>query len=109
MQNKRKAFLPISILFILLSVFFMFGKTLFVKWGVDQSVLILGNLILFVVTAISFFISIKGLKSANPYAFVRSVYGSVMIKFFVFGIAAFVYIQSAKDAVNKPGLFICMG
>jgi len=76
---------------------------------VDQSVLILGNLLLFVVTAFSFAVSYRGLKATNPHAFVRSVYGSVMIKFFVFAIAAFIYIQSAKAAVNKSGLFICMG
>lgn len=104
----KRPFFPISILFILLNAFFVTGKGLLEKWGVDQSVLILGNLLLFVVTASSFFISQKGLKSANPHAFVRSVYGSVMIKFFVFAIAAFIYIQSAKAAVNKSALFTCM-
>ena len=87
----------------------MATKSLLSKWGVDQTVVVIGNLILFLVTSVSFAISYRGLKSANPNAFVRSVYGSVMIKFFVFAIAAFIYIQSAKAAVNKPGLFICMG
>ena len=109
MQSKRRSFYPIAIVFILLNVFFLAGKSLLAKWDADQSVLIFGNLVIFVVTAFSFFISLKGLKSSNPHAFVRSVYSSVMIKFFVFAIAAFVYIQSAKDAVNKPALFTCMG
>jgi hypothetical protein len=109
MQNKRRAFFPIVILFILLNGFFLAGKSLLAKWGVDQSVLIMGNLILFIITTVSFFIALKGLKSTNPHAFVRSVYSSVMLKFFVFAIAAFVYIQSAKGAVNKPALFTCMG
>jgi len=105
----KRPFVPISVFFILLNVFFVAGKGLLEKWGVDQSVLILGNLLLFVVTAFSFAVSYRGLKATNPHAFVRSVYGSVMIKFFVFAIAAFIYIQSAKAAVNKSGLFICMG
>ena len=105
----KRPFVPISVFFILLNAFFVAGKGLLEKWGVDQSVLILGNLLLFVVTAISFAVSSRGLKATNPHAFVRAVYGSVMIKFFVFAIAAFIYIQSAKAAVNKSGLFICMG
>jgi hypothetical protein len=109
MQNKRRAFYPIAVFFLLLNAFFVIFKNALEKWGVDQSVLILGNLIRFVVTAISFFISQRGLKSANPHAFVRSVYSSVMLKFFVFAIAAFVYIQMTKAAVNKSALFICMG
>jgi hypothetical protein len=109
MLNKRRAFFPIAVFFLLWNVVLFLFKSLLEKWGMDQFVLIIGNLILFVVTAISFFISLKGLKSSNPHAFVRSVYSSVMLKFFVFAIVAFVYIQVAKSAVNKSALFTCMG
>ncbi|MES1219289.1 MAG: hypothetical protein ABUT20_27535 [Bacteroidota bacterium] len=109
MQKKRRPFLPVVIFFIILNGFFVTGKSLLEKWGLDQSVLILGNLLIFVVTVISFIMSQKGLKSANPNSFVRSVYGSFILKFFVFAIAAFVYIQIAKANVNKPSLFACMG
>jgi hypothetical protein len=109
MQKNRRPFLPIVILFIVLNAFFVTGRGLLDKWSVDQAVLIAGNLLLFVVTVFSYFISARGLKNPNPHAFVRSVYSSVMIKFFVFAIVAFIYIQSAKAAVNKPALFICMG
>lgn len=109
MQNTRRSFLPIAILFMLVNLFVITGKGLLQKWGVDLTVLVIGNLILFFVTSVSFAISYKGLKATNPHAFVRSVYGSVMIKFFVFAIAAFIYIQWAKAAVNKSALFVCMG
>ena len=109
MRKTQRPFLSIIILFIVVNAFFVTGKGMLARWNVDQAVLIFGNLILFVITALSFFISVRGLKNPNPHAFVRSVYGSVMIKFFVFAIAAFVYIQTAKAAVNKPALIICMG
>jgi ACR3 family arsenite efflux pump ArsB len=109
MQNKRRAFFPIAVFFLLLNALIVVFKNLLEKWGMDQFVLIIGNLILFIATTISFFISIKGLKSSNPHAFVRSVYSSVMLKFFVFAIAAFIYIQVAKASVNKSALFTCMG
>ena len=109
MQNRRRVFYPIAIFFLLLNAFFVIFKNALAKWGVDQAVLIVGNLVLFVITAFSFFISQRGLKSTNPHAFVRSVYSSFMLKFFVFAITAFVYIQMTKAAVNKPALFICLG
>jgi hypothetical protein len=109
MQRKRSPFLPIVILFIILNGFFVAGKSMLDKWNTDQTVLIFGNLLLFTVTLISFLLAKRGLKSANPNAFVRSVYRSVMIKFFICAIVAFVYIQITKKQVNKPALFVCMG
>jgi len=108
MQRKRSPFFPIVILFIVLNGFFVAGKSMLEKWNTDQAVLIFGNLLLFAVTLISFLLAKRGLKSANPNAFVRAVYRSVMIKFFICAIVAFVYIQITKKEVNKPALFICM-
>ncbi|MES1226306.1 MAG: hypothetical protein ABUT20_63110 [Bacteroidota bacterium] len=105
----KRPFIPVGILFLLLSAFFVLGRDFLEKWGFSSQVLIIGNLLLYAVTATSFSLSYKGLNATNPHAFVRSVYGSVMIKFFVFAIAAFIYIQSAKAAVNKPALFTCLG
>ena len=108
-QNSFVFLRPMIILFVLLSGFFVAGKNILAKWGIDQSVVIIGNLILFVITLISFLLSRRSLKSDNPQAFVRAMYGSVMIKLFVCAIAAFIYFNIAKKDVNKPGLFICMG
>lgn len=108
-QNKLKLFRPAIIIFILFTGLFFAGSAGFQKWGVDRNVLLLGNLILFTVTFFSFLIAMKGLDSQNPYAFVRSMYGSIMIKLFIAIIAAFIYIMSFKKDVNKPALFICMG
>ena len=107
--NKSKAFLPIIVLFVVLNAFFIVGRNLLEKWNADQQVLIYGNLLLFIITIISFFIAKKGLDNPNPHAFVRSVMGSIMIKMFVFLIAAFIYIMMYKKNLNKPALFVCMG
>ncbi|MBK5272559.1 MAG: hypothetical protein JJE22_16270 [Bacteroidia bacterium] len=108
-QNKLRPLLPAFILFILLNGFFLSGKSMLEKWDADQGVLLIGNLILFSVTLVSYLLSIRGLKSDNPHAAVRSVYGSFMVKFFICIIAAFAYIMSEKKNVNKPALFMCMG
>lgn len=109
MAKSRRAFFPIVVLFIILNGLFIAGKGILDRWGADQDVLIWGNLLLFVITLISFFMAQKGLKSTNPHAFVRSVYGSIMLKLFVCLIAAFIYIFVNRQSLNKPAFFTLMG
>jgi hypothetical protein len=108
MKNNR-TWIPVVLLFVLLNGFFILGKNWLVNKAVDHEVLIVGNLILFVATALSFFIYQQSLKSPNPQASVRGMFGSFMVKFFLCLIAAFVYIMVEKKNVNKPALIICMG
>jgi hypothetical protein len=109
MKSKFKGLQPVMLLFVVLNALFIAGKSMLVRWGVDQNVLIIGNGILFVITLISYSLAQRGLASTNTHAFVRAVYGSVMIKLFLCLIAAFIYISTNKSNLNKPALFACMG
>ena len=100
---------PLIIIFILLNAIFITSKSWLARKGVDQEVLIIGNAILFAVSLFAFLLTDKSLKSSNPNVFVRAMYGSFIIKFFVVAIAAFVYIMIAKKNVNKPALIACAG
>jgi signal transduction histidine kinase len=108
-MKRQKPWFPLLLLFVFLNAFFLTGKNFLVKQGIDHLVLIGGNLVLFIATALSFYVSYKSVTSPNPHSSVRSLYGSFMIKFFLIIIAAFVYIMVAKKELNKPALFICMG
>jgi hypothetical protein len=108
-MKSRKAWLPFILLFIILNCFFLVGKNWLIKKGVDHEVLIGGNLVLFLATALSFYVYLRSMKSSSAGASVRGMYGSFMIKFFVCLIAAFAYMLAAKKNVNKPALIICMG
>lgn len=110
MKRKRaKAFLPIVLLFLILNAFFIVGKNLLQSWEADQDVLIAGNVLLFLITLISFLLANRGLANPNPHAFVRAVYGSIMIKLLICLGAAFIYIITYKKDLNKPALFIVLG
>ncbi len=108
-MRAKRSFSPAVLFFIMLNAFFISGKGLLERWGADQEVLIIGNLVLFVIFLLSFFVAQKGLKSTNPHAIVRSVYGSMMIKLFICIIAAFIYIAVYKKDLNKPAFFTLMG
>ncbi len=107
--NRVKPFAPVVLLFIVLNGFFIAGKNLLERWNTDNEVLIIGNLLLFVVTLISFLMARRGLQNKNPHVFFRSVYGSIMLKLFACIIAAFIYIATFKKDLNKPALFTLMG
>lgn len=104
-----KGLMPVIILFVVLNGFFIAGKNMLQGRGVDQNVLIIGNALLFLITLMSFSLAQRGLNNPNSHAFVRAVYGSVMIKLFLCLIAAFIYISTSKGNLNKPALFTCMG
>ncbi len=107
--NNRKTLIPLSLLFVLLNAFFIVGKDLLLRWGADQGVLIVGNLVLFVITLVSYWMAQRSLKSSNPHAFVRGIYSGMVMKLFTSAIAAFIYIATAKKELNKPALFTLMG
>lgn len=108
-KNRIKSFAPILLIFILLNVVLIVFRARFEEWGVDENVLLIANLLLFIITAISFALALKGLKNPNPNAFVRSVYGSMIIKLFAGMIAATIYISIYQKGLNKPALFGSMG
>lgn len=108
-MKSRKPWFPLVILFVLLNGIFLGANNFLIRQGINTDVLIGGNLVLFIASALSFYISQRSLASTNPNASVRSLYGSFMIKFFVCMVAAFAYIMMEKKNVNKPALIICMG
>ncbi len=106
MDNKTigKAFVPITIIFIITNAFFIFGRSLLARWGVDTDVLIIGNLLLILLTAFSFYQHTRALRNKNIHAFLRMLKGSMLIKMGVCGVAAFIYIVTAGKAVNTGGV-----
>lgn len=107
-QALRNFFPAIMVFLVLNSVFLAIMKSLD-GWGFDYTVLVVGNLLVFGISLLSYWMAVRGLTTKNSHAFFRWVYGSVMIKLFLLAGVAFVYIMMNRQGVNKPGLFFCMG
>lgn len=108
-MKSNKPWFPLVFVFVVLNIFFFSFHDWLVKKGVNNDVLLIGNLILFIATLLSAMIYVRSLKSSGGSAAVRGMYGSFMIKFFTCLVAAFAYIMIAKKNVNKPALIICLG
>ncbi|HLO79628.1 MAG TPA: hypothetical protein VK166_01645 [Chitinophagaceae bacterium] len=99
---------PIILLFIILNAFIIVFRRSLTSEEFNVDMLIIGNIILFGITMLSFVLLSRGMKASSTPAFLRSIYGSFMIKFFIVAIAVFGYAFSAKANLNKPGLFTLM-
>ncbi|HJS55325.1 MAG TPA: hypothetical protein VJ765_12305 [Chitinophagaceae bacterium] len=110
-MNKQsfQNFFPAIIVFLVLNSGFLALMKKLEPWGFDYAVLVMGNLLVFGISFLSYWMAVKGLTTKNSHAFFRWVYGSVMIKLFLLAGVAFVYIMMSQKEVNKPSLFFCMG
>lgn len=101
-------FRPAIIIFFFLNLVFFTMQNRLTEKGIDQQVLVYGNIILFSLFLISFLMVAKGQRSKNNHEFFRLMYGSFILKLFLLAGIAFAYIMTMKKEVNKPALFLCM-
>lgn len=97
------------LVFALLTCFFLIFKDFLVKTGLDTSVLLAGNIILFLVGLYTVKSGLKAIDNTNPHVFVRVFYAGFIIRLFVCALAAFIYIYLNDGKVNKYSLFACLG
>ena len=107
-MNRSNPLRPMILVFVVMNGLLVAGKNILIRWGIDQDVAIIGNLILFLVSLAAFLITRNSLKSDNPNVFVRAMYSSFMIKLFVCAAGAFTYFMMVRPDINKPGLVFCM-
>jgi len=97
--------LPFIILFILFNNFFLFGKNILAKWGLDNLVLIIANSLFFIINIVAYAMQKKALKNANPNVFIRSVMAGIMIKMAICIIAVMIYALAFKNNFSKYSVF----
>lgn len=76
--------------------------------GYNVDVLLLANLLLCLMTFISFYFLYQGMKAATTAGFLKSVYGSFMFKLVLIASLVFGYVYFMKERVNKHALITAM-
>ena len=109
MQHKKQVFLPFVLVFLVVNLVALGFTGLLKGWKIDNKVVIGANILLFLISIYNCVQHLKVIKSTNPHAMVRGVMGSTVIKLFVLGAAAFIYLYNAGEQININGLFIGMG
>ncbi len=106
--QHKKLYLPLIILFVIINAISIVFKSFMVKHHIDNAVVISANTLLFFISLISLYMQLKSVNNPNPHAMVRGVMGSVVLKLFVLGTAAFLYLYAAGETKSVNALFISM-
>lgn len=104
-----KKYVPVIGLFVFINAMVFIFKPFLLSSGFEIRFLLIANAIIFLLSISGFFIQMKGLRSTNINAFVRSVYASLLFKMFIVIIVVFTYVFLTKGKINKPSLFTSMG
>lgn len=106
--QHKKLYFPLIILFVLINALSIVFKPFMLKHQIDNAVVIASNTLLFFISILSLYMQLKSVNNANPHAMVRGVMGSVVLKLFVLGTAAFLYLYAAGESKSVNALFISM-
>lgn len=107
--NYNKYFLPILLVFIIINTACLFMKEFLLEKGINASVLLGANVILFLLSVIALIMHIKAVKNPNPQVFVRSVMAASFIKLMVIALSALAYLALAKENRNIAAVIASMG
>jgi F0F1-type ATP synthase assembly protein I len=97
----KKAFRILVIFFVIVNAMAIIFRHRLEDKNVDTDVVIIGNLVLFVVSALATWMYSKAGSQKKAHGMVRNVYGGFMLKFFALIVTAMVYFYFAKE-INKP-------
>ncbi|WP_290792222.1 hypothetical protein [Flavihumibacter sp. UBA7668] len=103
--NARKALIPLVLVFILINSVLLFFRARLSDMGLDVSVLMTANILLFLIFFISLWLHLRSMANSSTHVFMRNMYSGMLLKLFGGAIAAFVYIYLFREKVNKPALF----
>jgi hypothetical protein len=111
MENKivRRPFLPIVLIFIFVNLFCYLAANWLAERNIDPLVLVTGDLVLFMATAGSFYLHNKVLHNQNIHAFLRMMYGSLLLKMALAIGATLLYLFLAGKGVSKYAILCCFG
>lgn len=104
MKQKFYLVLTLTTIALLIANYFLSGEGQIF----NRQIILGGTLFLYLVTLLSFFLTVRLLNHENPNKFVRGVMSGTMLKFFVCMIAAIVVLFTMKGIIHKQDIFLLM-
>ncbi|MBO9730811.1 MAG: hypothetical protein J7623_19380 [Chitinophaga sp.] len=101
-------FIRLFAVFGIINGLFIIFKPRLLDLGTHVNVLMAGNLIMAIISLVSYLMSRQGLASSNHNAFIRAVYGATLSKLFLCVIGVVVYVLIYKPNVSKLTIFMLL-
>lgn len=104
-----KFILWLAVVFIgITAALFLLKTWLLQTLGVHYEVLVAGNIVMALITLISYSLNRKGMTSENANVIVRAVYASTLAKLMLCVVAIAVYVIVNRTRVSKATIFLFM-
>ena len=107
-KNGNNLPLPLILVFCITTALFLLGKNQLLQWGVNSTVLVVGNILLFAVTLASYLLYKRAMAHPTTMGFLRNTYSGLFLKLLVCIIAIMIYVMSDREHVNKPAILSCV-
>jgi hypothetical protein len=107
----QRNYINLLLLFLIVNVFCLLYRdgSIHLSFNLDVYVVVIANLLLFLLALLGSYRHAKALENKNPNVFIRSIMGMTVLKFFVLVAAALIYVFTAKENRNLPGILIALG
>lgn len=109
MPEKKKVYLPLVLVFVVVNLLALLFGSILKSWKIDGFVVAGANCLLFLISIYNATQHFKAIAQTNPHAMVRGVMGTTVLKLFVLGTAAFLYLYNAGENKSVNALFCSMG
>ncbi|MGO4293855.1 hypothetical protein [Chitinophaga sp. RAB17] len=101
-------FIRLFAVFGILNGLIIIFKAQLLGLGTHTNVLMTGNVLMAIISLVSYLMGRQGLASSNHHAFIRAVYGSTLAKLFLCVIGVVVYVLIYKPNVSKLTIFMLL-
>ncbi len=107
-HDYGKLLFPTLFVFASVTVIFMAAPRFWDNLGISHRVVVVGNALLYALSALTTWMHLKAIKSPSPYVFTNSVMGSTVLKLVVLGIATAIYLVIVGKDKSVLAIFTTM-
>ena len=107
-HDYGKLLFPSLLVFVSVTLIFMGAPRFWDDLGISHRVVVVGNAILYTLSALTVFMHLKALQNPNPNLFTNSIMGGTILKLFVLGIATVIYLVVVGKDKSVFAIFTTM-
>jgi hypothetical protein len=100
---------PLVLFFLIINALTVVGDKQIAAWGMQQDVLIVANILLFVFSLIGLLLQLNASKNPNPNAIVRAVMAGMGLKLIGFAAALLIYLSIVGKDKSVYSIYAALG
>jgi hypothetical protein len=108
-ETKGVKYTPLILLYLLVNGLTILYKSGLPAIGIDSSVILAANLLLFLTGCLNIFLQVKAAGTSNAHAMTRSAMAATFLRLIILGVAVFIYLKKAGTGRSANAIYVSMG